>query len=206
MVAELGLLTERLIDAGKTPYVIPVGGSNPVGALGYVNAAAELISQANDRALAIGHVIHATGSAGTQSGLVVGLEAMNVGVPVLGISVSTAAREQEEKVMDLCRQTAALMGLDENLVAREKVVVDSNYVGDGYGIPTKGMVEAVTMMAQLEGVLLDPVYAGKAFAGLVDLIRQGRFKAGENVVFLHTGGSASLFAYPGVFDSSGRNS
>ena len=199
MDAELAQLIERLVDDGMTPYVIPGGGSNEIGALGYVDAAAELLSQANDRALPIDHVILATGSAGTQAGLVVGLEAMNTSVSALGISVSTTKHEQEEKVLDLCRRTTEYMGLDGDLVAKDNVVVDSNYIGDGYGLPTEQMVEAVTMMARLEGVLLDPVYTGKAFAGLIDLIREGHFDPGENVVFLHTGGSAGLFAYPGVF-------
>src|SRR5210317_2070130 len=95
------------------------------------------------------------------------------------------------------------MGLNPDLVAREKVVANSDYVGDGYGLPTNTMVEAVKMLAQFEGILLDPVYSGKGFAGLIDLIRKGHFKQGENVVFLHTGGSVSLFAYPQIFDLPG---
>jgi L-cysteate sulfo-lyase len=95
------------------------------------------------------------------------------------------------------------MGYSPNLVEREKVVADSGYVGPGYGLPTDAMVEAVKMLAQYEGILLDPVYSGKGFSGLIDLVRKGRFKKGENVVFLHTGGSVSLFAYPNIFDLPG---
>jgi L-cysteate sulfo-lyase len=95
------------------------------------------------------------------------------------------------------------MDLSPDLVVREKVVANSDYVGDGYGLPTNAMVEAVKMLASYEGILLDPVYAGKGFAGLIDLIRRGHFKRDENVVFLHTGGSVSLFAYPRVFDLPG---
>jgi L-cysteate sulfo-lyase len=95
------------------------------------------------------------------------------------------------------------MGLNPDIVARDKVVANSDYVGDGYGLPTDSMVEAVKMMAQYEGILLDPVYSGKGFAGLIDLIRKGHFKKGENIVFLHTGGSISLFGYPNVYDLPG---
>jgi L-cysteate sulfo-lyase len=95
------------------------------------------------------------------------------------------------------------MGLSQSLVARDDVVANSDYVGEGYGLPTESMIEAVKMLASFEGILLDPVYAGKGFAGLIDLIRKGHFRKGENVVFLHTGGSISLFAYPGVFDLPG---
>ncbi len=203
MDAETEALAEQLRAEGKRPCVIPGGGSNPVGALGYVNAALELVAEANERSLRIDHLVHATGSAGTQAGLLVGFEATHSGIPVTGICVSRPGREQEEKVHALARQTAAHMGLEPDIVNRERVVANGDYVGEGYGIATDGMLEAVTMLARTEGILLDPVYAGKGFAGLIDLIRQGRFEAGENVVFLHTGGSVSLFAYPNIFDLQG---
>lgn len=203
MNAEMEALAEKLRGEGKKPYVIPGGGSNEIGALGYVNAAMELVGQANDRSLRIDHLVHATGSTGTQAGLLVGLEAMNSGIPVYGVSVNKEKSTQEGNVHDLAQRTATYMGYDADLVARDKVVANSDYVGDGYGLPTESMKEAVTLMARCEGILLDPVYAGKGFAGLIDLIRQGHFKQGENIVFLHTGGSVSLFAYPSVFDLPG---
>ena len=203
MNAEMEQLARQLRDDGKTPYIIPGGGSNEIGALGYVNAALELISQANERSLRIDHLLHATGSTGTQAGLVLGMEAMNSGIPVYGVSVNAAREKQEENVYGLVQRTAEYMGYSPNLVARDKVVANSDYVGDGYGLPTDAMVEAVKMLARYEGILLDPVYAGKGFSGLIDLIRKGHFKKGENVVFLHTGGSISLFAYPKVFDLPG---
>ena len=191
-------------DEGKKPYVIPGGGSNEIGALGYVNAALELVCQANDRGLRIDHLVHATGSAGTQAGLVVGLEAMHSGIPVYGVGVNKPRDAQEAAVFDLAQRTCDFLSLGADFVAREKIVANSDYVGPGYGLPTDGMREAVTMMARLEGILLDPVYAGKGFAGLVDLVRKGHFRAGENVVFLHTGGSVSLFAYPDIFELGGH--
>ena len=203
MNAEMEQLAQQLRDDGKKPYIIPGGGSNEIGALGYVNAALELIHQANERSLRIDHLLHATGSAGTQAGLVVGMEAMNSGIPVYGVSVRAPKQKQEENVHGLAQRTLDFMGLSPDLVAREKVVANSDYVGDGYGLPTNSMVEAVKMLATYEGILLDPVYSGKGFAGLIDLIRKGHFKKGENVVFLHTGGSVSLFAYPTAFGLPG---
>jgi len=201
MDAEMAALAQQLRDEGKNPYLVPVGGSNEIGALGYVNAALELVAQANDRSLRIDHLVHATGSCGTQAGLVAGLEAMHSGIPVYGICVSREGPEQEERVYRLVRRTTEYLGLGPDFVARERVVANGDYVGDGYGLPTDGMIEAVKMLARCEGILLDPVYAGKGFAGLIDLVREGHFKAGENVVFLHTGGNVSLFAYPKIFDS-----
>lgn len=203
MNAAMEELAQQLRDDGKNPYLIPTGGSNEIGALGYVNASLELTTQANDRSLRIDHLVHATGSAGTQAGLLVGMEGINSGIPVYGINVSRPSAEQEEMVLDLAQRTAVYMGLNHDLVKREKVVANGDYFGDGYGLPTPAMAEAVKMVAQYEGILLDPVYSGKGFAGLIDLIRKGHFKKGENVVFLHTGGSVSLFAYPAAFDLPG---
>ena len=203
MNAEMEQLAQQLRDDGKKTYIIPGGGSNEIGALGYVNAAFELTHQANERSLRIDHLVHATGSAGTQAGLVLGMEAMNSRIPVYGVSVRAEKQKQEENVYGLVQRTAEFMGYSPDLVSREKVVANSDYVGPGYGLPTDGMIEAVKLMASYEGILLDPVYAGKGFAGLLDLVRKGFFKKGENVVFLHTGGSVSLFAYPNIFDLPG---
>ncbi len=203
MNAAMEELAQQLRDDGKKPYIIPGGGSNEIGALGYVNAAVELNTQANDRSLRIDHLVHATGSSGTQAGLVLGMEGMNCGIPVYGVGVRAPKQKQEDMVFGLAQRTADFMGLNPDIVKRERVVANSDYVGDGYGLPTNAMVEAVKMMAQYEGILLDPVYAGKGFSGLIDLIRKGHFRKGENVVFLHTGGSISLFGYPDVFGLPG---
>lgn len=196
-------LAQSLRDDGKNPYIIPGGGSNEIGALGYVNAAIELTTQANDRSLKIDHLVHATGSSGTQAGLVLGMEGINSGIPVYGVGVRAPKAKQEQMVYDLAQRTAVYMGLNPQIVARDRVVANSDYVGEGYGRPTRSMVEAVKMLAQYEGILLDPVYSGKGFSGLIDLIRKGHFKKGENIVFLHTGGSVSLSGYPETFDLPG---
>lgn len=198
MQAELEKLGERLRAEGAKPYLIPGGGSNPVGALGYVTCAIELLGQANDLGLRIDHVVHATGSTGTQAGLVAGLEGLNTGIPVLGISVRAPREAQEANVHRLAQATAEYIGVRGG-VDRSAIHANSDYVGDGYGVPTPGMIEAVELTARLEGILLDPVYSGKGMAGLIDLVRRGRFRPDENVVFLHTGGSVGLFGYVNTF-------
>jgi len=178
---------------GGKPYIIPGGASNTVGALGYVNCAIELLDQINDQGLDIGHIVTATGSAGTQGGLIVGLKAVGSKIPLLGIGVNAAREAQEEKVYQLACETAEFIG-KPGCVAREDVVANCDYVGDGYGVPTDSMNEAVLMLARYEGLLFDPVYSGKGLAGMIDLIRNGSLNSGA-IVFLHTGGSAALFAY-----------
>ncbi len=164
MNAEMEILAAGLRNKGKTPYVIPGGGSNAVGALGYANCALELVAQANERGLTIDHVVHATGSAGTQAGFVTGLVAINAQIPVLGIGVRAPKEKQEQSVFELACRTAEHLGTP-GTVKREHVVANCNYVGAGYGIPTEGMAEAVKLVARLEGILLDPVYTAKACMG-----------------------------------------
>jgi L-cysteate sulfo-lyase len=195
MQAEMEAVAARLAKEGRRPYVIPGGGSNPLGALGYVNAALELLNQSVEMGLRIDVLVHGTGSAGTQAGLVVGLQAMNSAIRLRGIGVRAPRDRQEAMVYDLACRTWALLGLRGEL-PRAAVQADCDYVGDGYGLPTPGMVEAVSLLARTEGILLDPVYSGKGMAGLIDGVRKGRFSKDQNIVFLHTGGSAALFGYP----------
>jgi L-cysteate sulfo-lyase len=204
MQAEMEALAEELKKSGKRPYVIPGGGSNPVGALGYVGAALELVAQAAAMDLRIDHVVHATGSAGTQAGLVAGLVGLNSGIPVLGIGVRAPREKQEANVLALAQRTADHLGLPAGTVRAEHVKANCDYVGQGYGIPTEGMAEAVKLVAEKEGILLDPVYSGKGMAGLIDLIGKGQFKRDENVVFIHTGGAVGLFGYPDAFGLPGE--
>lgn len=158
-----------------------------------------MLGQLNEAGLAIDHIVHATGSAGTQAGLVAGLAAMNAGIPLLGIGVRAPQAKQEENVFALAAATAEKLGCP-GVVSRGGVVANCDYVGDGYGIPTPGCLEAISMFAECEGILLDPVYSAKAAAGLIDLIRGGHFTAGQRVMFIHTGGSAALFGYDSAFD------
>lgn len=197
MQAEMEAVADTFRAKGRKVYVIPGGGSTPTGALGYVNCAYELVGQANDRGLVIDHIVTATGSAGTQAGLITGLKAINAGIPLTGIGVRAPKEKQEEMVFKLAQATAYKLGCP-GVVAREDVVADSSYVGPGYGIPREDTIEAIRMFAELEAILLDPVYSGKGAAGLIDYCRKGQFKAGERVVFIHTGGAAALFGYDEV--------
>jgi L-cysteate sulfo-lyase len=197
MPAEMEKAAEAERAKGKKVYVIPGGGSNPTGALGYVNCAFELVGQANDRGLVIDRLVHATGSSGTQAGLVTGMKAINSGIPVLGIGTRAPQPKQEQMVYDLACKTTEKLGCP-GVVAREDVMANTDYVGEGYGLPTESGLEAIAMFAELEGILLDPVYSGKGAAGLIDLARKGEFE-GQHIVFLHTGGSVGLFGYDFAF-------
>jgi L-cysteate sulfo-lyase len=198
MNAAMDQLADELRQDGKSPYIIPGGGSSPVGALGYVNAALELLHQANEMGLRIDHLVHATGSAGTQAGLVTGLSATNRQIPILGIGVRAPQDAQEQNVFNLAERTADYLSIP-GVVKRESVIANCDYVGGGYGVPTEGMKEAVTLVAQTEAILLDPVYSGKGMAGFIDLIRKGFFAGQENLVFLHTGGAQALSGYRSAF-------
>ncbi len=204
MDAALDDLVASLPGGAGRVYAIPGGGSNAVGAAGYANAAAELVEQAEAGGLGIDAIVLASGSAGTHSGMLAGLRGAGSKIPVYGISVRAEAAAQEAKVLDLAQAAAAHIGLDIGLtgtIDAASVRVDDRFVGPGYGIPADSTLEAVRTMAELEGILLDPVYTGKTFAGLLGLVREGVFRAGQRVVFLHTGGSSALFAYPGWFDA-----
>ena len=194
MNGEMLKIAERMRAEGRKPYAIPGGGSNPTGALGYVNAAIEMTVQANDLGLRVDHVVHATGSAGTQAGLVVGLCGINSGIPLLGIGVRAPKQKQEENVFNLAVATAEKCGCP-GVVKRSDVVANCDYVGPGYGFPAADAIEAIRILARTEAILLDPVYSAKGMAGLIDLCRKGFFKKGENIIFVHTGGSAGLFGY-----------
>lgn len=193
MVAELEKTAAEVRTRGGKPYVIPGGGSNPVGALGYVDCAREIVVQADEMDLEVHRIVTATGSAGTHAGLVAGLAVMGADIPVLGIGVRAPKDRQEANVFKLAEETAALLG-QPGRVTREQVVADCDYVGEGYGLIDQGVIDALTLAARLDGIVLDPVYSGKAMKGLIALARAGRFK-GETVVFLHTGGAQGLFGY-----------
>lgn len=198
MNAAMEALADSLRQAGRQPYIIPGGGSNAIGALGYVDCALETVAQANAENLVIDLVIHATGSAGTQAGLVTGLVGSNSQIPVLGIGVRVPKPQQEENVFKLAQLTASHLGI-EGVVQRDDVVANCDYVGEGYGVPAASTIEAIELFARLEGILLDPVYSGKGAAGLIDLIRNGTLSHLQNVVFVHTGGSQALFGYRDAF-------
>jgi D-cysteine desulfhydrase/L-cysteate sulfo-lyase len=191
-------LIEKLTNEGRRPYLIPLGGSNVIGGYGYVRCAGEILKQLANQNVQVDQIVLATGSAGTQAGLIAGLIAAKIDLPVLGICVSRTTENQQDLVNSLLREILREIDLDPDL-AEGKVICNGNYVGAGYGIVTADMVSAVKRCAQLEGLLLDPVYTGKAMAGFIDLCAQGVIPKGSNQLFLHTGGSQALFSYREVF-------
>ena len=196
MNAAMQAVAQELSAAGRRGYVIPGGGSNPLGALGYVACAEELLAQSFDMGLALDRVVVASGSAGTHAGLLVGLTGASARLPLVGVNVRRPRAEQEANVHALALATAELAGAPAP--PREAVTALDDWVGPGYSLPSPEMVEAVRMLARLDGVLLDPVYTGKAMAGLIGLARRGEFKRGERVLFVHTGGAPALYAYRDV--------
>jgi D-cysteine desulfhydrase len=198
MLAAMEKKAEELHSTGKSAYIIPGGASNEIGALGYAVCAEETMVQINNIQLDIDHIIVPSGSAGTHAGVAVGMKAINSNIPVSGINVSRTKADQESLVFELCCSLEKKLGI-KPMVSKNDIVCFDEYVGPGYSLPTASMVEAVTLFAKNEAILLDPVYSGKAAAGLVDLVRKDHFRQGANVLFLHTGGSPALFAYMDTF-------
>lgn len=198
MMAEMGKVAEKLKAEGKKPYIVPGGASNPLGALGYVSCMEEIMHQMFTQGLNFDHMVVPSGSAGTHAGIIAGMVGNAINIPVTGIGVNRPKAKQEEAVYTLANQALELIGAGVS-VPREKVVAFDDYVGPGYSLPTDAMAEAVKLLATTEGILLDPVYSGKAMSGLIDLVRKGYFKEGANILFLHTGGSPALYAYLDCF-------
>ena len=196
VAAALQAEADALKAAKRKGYIIPGGGSNGLGALGYAACVQELMGQLFDAQIDVQDIICASGSGGTQAGILAGLAAVNTPIPVTGICVGRPRLEQEGVVRLLARDCSDF--LDILPPKNRDVVCLDDWVGPGYAEPTPEMVEAVRMLASLEGVLLDPVYTGKAMAGLIALARQGRWKKDERVLFVHTGGAPAL----GVFQSA----
>lgn len=188
--AQLEELATRIEAQGYRPYVIPVGGSNALGALGYVESALEITQQC-EGAVELSSVVVASGSAGTHAGLAVGLEQLMPNAELIGVTVSRKVADQLPKVIALQQAVANSLELE----ARAGIQLWDDYFAPGYGTPNDEGMDAVRLLAQLEGILLDPVYTGKAMAGLIDGINQNRFKDDGPILFIHTGGAPALFAY-----------
>ena len=193
MMEEMKKFAAELEKAGKKPYIVPGGGSNATGALGYVYCVEELMRQLNEMELKVDHLVVPSGSAGTHAGILIGLFGNNVHIPVHGVNVSRPREAQETLVHNLAVELSKKLSLP--VFPRELVVCSDEYVGEGYSRPTESMREAVLLFAREEGILLDPVYSGKCAAGLIDFVRKGKFAEGSTVVFLHTGGDPALFVY-----------
>ena len=196
---EMELLAQKLKNQNRVPYIIPGGASNALGALAYAEAAAEIVEQLKQANVTANYIVTASGSAGTQAGLSAGLQLIGSEINLLGFSTRDQRFAQEEKVFALTKKIAEKMGYSQHLISRTHTQVNSDFVGSGYGEPSKECIEAIKLLAQKEGILLDPVYSGKAMAGLLSLIRNKHFSKEDTIVFLHTGGEDSLPAYEEYF-------
>lgn len=200
LMSELQCAANEAADEGRKPYIIPMGGSNHLGVLGYIACADEIMNQSFEAGIDINHIVLPVGSAGTYSGLLLGLQGNSCHTPVTGISVLNSKEVSENQIYELIQQTAAYMEINVG-IPREEIICFDDYLGPGYTIPTSEMIEAVKLLAGTEGILLDQTYTGKAMAGLIDLAKQGYFKKDDNVLFVHTGGSPGLYANISLFTS-----
>jgi 1-aminocyclopropane-1-carboxylate deaminase/D-cysteine desulfhydrase-like pyridoxal-dependent ACC family enzyme len=193
----------ELRAAGREAYVIPMGGSNAIGALGYVDCADEILAQSRSSRTRFDWVVLATGSCGTQAGLVSGFLRNQAQIMVKGYSVSPSRMQKLAALEVLVRSTMALLNARVPGDLADRLHIDDRFFGSGYGQVDALATEAIRLLAREESMLLDPVYTGKAMAGLIQDVRDGVFKPSDNVLFLHTGGTPALFAYPGAFADSG---
>lgn len=198
-MAQAGIRAGELRSAGRNVLVIPTGGSTPLGSLGYARCAAEVVRQEEELDLQFTEVIVPNGSAGTHAGLAAGFELLGRGAAtVRSWSVLSDRDASATRTLQLTRQTLALLGSSVGLQPAA-INIDGSQLGDGYGLPTPAMLEAVHLMARCEGLLIDPVYSGKAFAGLLSDFRQARYRPGDSVLFIMTGGTPGLYAYRDTF-------
>ena len=189
-----------LTAAGKKPYNIPAGASNGIGSLGYVNAARELIDQWDDMGINPSHIFTATGSAGTQAGLLMGLRYFgNSTTKVVGISVSGPRERVAGRTREVLNMIGDETGIARDFIGDQEIVVDDGYIGEGYGRPTPAGLAAIRTVAENEGVILDPVYTGKCMSAMLDMLENGRLDNPRDVVFLHTGGAPAIHPYASYF-------
>lgn len=194
MPNKMNELADELRSEGRNPSVIPAGAFTPLGTAGWVNAAEEMSQQLQDQKIDVHYVVLANGSGGTQTGLTLGFRQLKLPFDVIGISVLNEKTEATDIVLNQITETAQLLNLDVTISSNDVTIYD-DYIGQGYGIPTKECIEAIRMVAQTEAIFLDPVYTGKAMAGLINLINKGRLTKKDAVLFIHTGGVAADFAY-----------
>ena len=195
--AAMQTIADELAAVGRKGCILPVGGSSALGGLGYVACAQELQQQFFELGVQIDRVIVGSGSSGTHGGLLAGFLGNAVRIPILGIGISRDPADQDPLVRQETQAVLELLGVPMT-VPEGAVVTNGDYWRPKYAQPNRRMVEAVQLLARTEGILLDPVYTGKVMAGLIGLLRAGAFAADRNILFLHTGGAPSLFAYPEV--------
>jgi 1-aminocyclopropane-1-carboxylate deaminase/D-cysteine desulfhydrase-like pyridoxal-dependent ACC family enzyme len=185
-------LGEKLRQQGARPFILPRGGSTPLGCLGYFHMMEELRDQGDQKGLSFDHIVIPTGSCGTLAGALAGAPQYELKAKIWGISVSRSRTECEQRVRRLSDEASALAGLGARRSSLDYEITDDS-IGLGYGLPTEESQKAIELVARSEGVFLDPVFTGKAFAGMTNLIRKGRIGPDSNVLFIHCGGAPSLF-------------
>lgn len=193
MMMKIEARMEEIRLTGGIPYFIPVGGSNAIGNLGYIDCYSEIIHQQEDLNVSFDYIVSASGSGGTHAGLVLGKVLTKNDIKVVAYNVQPEHDELEEHTLKICNETLELLG--EEAIKREDIVLNSNYGGKAYGFPEYCHVATLKFLAIKEGVFLDPVYTAKAFYGLLEDIKAGLYPEGSNIVFIHTGGTSGLFAY-----------
>ncbi len=194
-VEKVAAVVDDLTKSGRRPYVIPIGGSSPIGALGYVDGTRELQEQIAASGMRVDRVYYASGSRGTQAGLELGARVFRAEYRLCGIAVSAGEDEKQRRAARLMNDAATLLGLPIRAEPSE-LVTDQRFIGEGYGIPSAECLDAIRLLARTEAILLDPCYTGKAMAGLIHDVRTGEIPPRETVVFLHTGGAPALFSQP----------
>ena len=199
---DIPALVAQLKAEGKKPYVIPYGGSNELGAIAFIEAYKELNAQREALKVDFSHIIFASSSGATHAGLMLGNKILQTHSQIVGINIDKGEMDKvpfDEHIVSLANSTAQLIAADYQFTA-DDLILNSDYVGDGYGVIGELEKEAIALTAQNEGILLDPVYTGRAMGGLIDMIRTGQIKATDNVLFWHTGGAPALFAYADDLD------
>ena len=199
---DIPALVAQLKAEGKKPYVIPYGGSNELGAIAFIEAYKELNAQREALKVDFSHIIFASSSGATHAGLMLGNKILQTHSQIVGINIDKGEMDKvpfDEHIVSLANSTAQLIAADYQFTA-DDLILNSDYVGDGYGVIGVLEKEAIALTAQNEGILLDPVYTGRAMGGLIDMIRTGQIKATDNVLFWHTGGAPALFAYADDLD------
>lgn len=189
-------IKEELKRLGKKPYEIPYGGSNPLGALGFVEAVKEIKDQMESMNNNFSHIIFASSSGGTHAGFIVGKDKYNFSVELIGIQIDKGDEEEtpfEETLLNLTNYTAEFSGSNKKYKS-DDIILMKDYLGEGYGVVNNLDLEAIKITASLEGILLDPVYTGRAMGGLIDLIKKNYFTRDDSVLFWHTGGTPALFS------------
>lgn len=196
-------IAERLRAQGRSPYIVPYGCANRLGAVGYLNAAVEIAEQAEQLGIRITHIVHASGTGGTQAGLIAGFAALGLPVEVVGIDIDADPVGVRSRVTAMVVELADCLGL-ESASLLERIVVDGGYSAGAYGIADTATVEAMTVAARQEAMTVDPVYSGKGLAGVFGLARTSRLTSADTVLFLHTGGTPAIYAYRSLFDLQGE--